>query len=290
MSLSFYLYQICTLFVPQRIKNQNYVSYPFFVAHLGTSRHMVTHVDTLYGEVKMEIKRICKYCNTGFVAQRLKTDYCSEKCAKKAYKARKRKQDIEVNNKEFSQLIIQPIEVIKAKQYLSISEACKLMGVSRSSIYRMIERDELSIAKIGTRTILKRADFDKLFDIPKPIREKKEAKPVTEFYTVEDIYKIYKIKYGRLNTIIKQNNIPKTVHRGKLHISKPHIDRYFKTHRQDVSNIDEWYTVEEIQKKYGLSRDQVYGRISDHNLPKQRIGRYVKISKIHFDELLEFGV
>jgi len=233
----------------------------------------------------IEVQRICQHCGKLFTAHTTVTKYCSQQCSKRAYKARKRAEKTEEANQQTRRTISKPFEELRSKPYLSISEACQLMGVSRRTIYRMIGQSKLKVAKIGARTILRRKDFDNLFELPLPVRPKRENKPVEEFYTVKDIEELYFIKYRRLNTILKENHIPRTMKNGKLFISKPHIDRYFKRKRDDVSTITEWYTVADIQKKYDLSRDQIYNRTHDYNIPKQRVGKYVKISKKHFDEL-----
>lgn len=238
----------------------------------------------------IKVQRICQHCGKEFTARTTVTKYCGDKCSKRAYKARKRAGKVEASNNETYQIKVQPIAELNEKDFLSINEACKLLGISRRTVYRLIERGKLTVNKVATRTIIKRSELNKLLEQPYTPPPKKEVEPVTEFYTVQDIEEKYSIKYGRLNTIIKENKIPKTVHNGKLHVSKPHIDRYFKRTRPDTSHITEWYTVQEIQEKYGLTRDQVYGRVSDNALPKKRIGKYVKISKQHFDELFEIGV
>ncbi len=236
------------------------------------------------------IHRICQHCGSDFIAQTTITKYCSHTCNQRAYKAQKRKQRINAVNETTRKAIIRPVEELKAKPYLSVAETCTLMGISRRTVYRMIRQGLLSVAKAGSRTILRRTDIDQLFDLPQPEKKKKQQQPVNEFYTVQEIEQLYHIKYGRLNTIVKENDIPKTVHNGRLLVSKPHIDRYFKRTRRDTSIITEWYTVQEIQEKYGLTRDQIYSRTHDHNIPRQRTGKYVKISRQHFDELFETGV
>jgi len=238
----------------------------------------------------IELLRICKHCSIEFTAKTTVTKYCSLKCNQRAYKKKKREEKIQFSNTEMSFIKTQPIEELKVKPFLSITEACTLLGVSRRTIYRMIDRKELIVAKVGTRTIIRRADIDELFGKPIPIRVRKESQPVTEFYTVKEVENKYSIKYGRLNTIIKQNKIPKTIHNGKLNVSKRHLDKYLDKILNEVGNINEWYTVSEIQDKYGLSREQVYSRSNDNNIPKLRLGKYVKLSKLHFDELFVKGV
>ncbi len=112
----------------------------------------------------IEVQRICQFCGKEFTAKTTVTKYCGDTCAKRAYKARKKDEKIENSNKETYLIKIQPIEELKAKPFLSISETCKLLGISRRTIYRMIERGELNTGKAGRRTILRRSDLEKIFD------------------------------------------------------------------------------------------------------------------------------
>ncbi len=45
----------------------------------------------------------------------------------------------------------------------SIDETCQLVGASRWTIYRMIDKGSLKVGKLGSRTIIKRQEIDKLF-------------------------------------------------------------------------------------------------------------------------------
>jgi excisionase family DNA binding protein len=238
----------------------------------------------------IQVQRICRYCGAEFTARTTVTRYCSLICNQRAYKAGKRSAKVKASDQETKAIAVLPFEVLKAKAFLSIAEASRLMGVGKRTVYRLIKQGVLGTAKAGTRTILRRSDIDTLFDLPKPAKPPKQPKPVAEFYTVKEVEEKYFVKYGRLNRIIKENNLPHTTHNGRLLVSKPHLDRYFKNHRPDSSSVQEWYTVQEIQAKYGLTRDQVYGRVYDNQIPKQRVGKYVKVSKLHFDELFEIGV
>lgn len=64
----------------------------------------------------------------------------------------------------------QPIEELKAKAFLSIADTCKLVGISRRTVYRMIERGELIKGKAGKRTIIRRSDLEQLlFEQPRTV-------------------------------------------------------------------------------------------------------------------------
>ncbi len=121
---------------------------------------------------------------------------------------------------------------------MTVRDVATLLNCSLRTVYYYIESGNIKAVNLGQRiTRVKRSEIDKLFDQPYTPPPKREAKPVTEFYTVKEIEERYFVKYGRLNNIIKENDITKTLHDGKLLVSKPHIDRYFKGARKDVSKI-----------------------------------------------------
>lgn len=108
----------------------------------------------------IRIEKTCMYCGEIFIAKTTVTKYCSDTCAKRAYKKRKRQEKLQTADASPAPV---PANGIQAKDFLSIQEACKLLGTSRWTIYRMIGRNQLNAAKIGRRTIIKRSDIDKLF-------------------------------------------------------------------------------------------------------------------------------
>jgi excisionase family DNA binding protein len=111
----------------------------------------------------IRINRICRYCGNEFEARKTTSKTCSDYCAKMLYKANQRTAKIDASFTETKRVISKPIEDLKAKPFLSIAETCKLLGISRRTIYRMLERGELNAGKAGRRTIIKNSDIDKLF-------------------------------------------------------------------------------------------------------------------------------
>jgi len=112
----------------------------------------------------IRVQRICQHCAEEFIAKTTVTKYCSDDCAKRAYKARIRSERIEASNKETDLIKIRPLEELKAKEFLTVSEVCKLLSVSRWTIWRAIKRSDLNVAKIGRRIIIRRSDLDKLWN------------------------------------------------------------------------------------------------------------------------------
>jgi excisionase family DNA binding protein len=46
-----------------------------------------------------------------------------------------------------------------SKEYLSVADACELYGISRFTVYRLIDSGKIAAGKIGRRTIIPRSEF-----------------------------------------------------------------------------------------------------------------------------------
>lgn len=108
----------------------------------------------------IRIEKKCFFCGSTFIARTTVTKHCSNSCAKKAYKARKRQAKIDKATQTVKEEDFSP--TIKDKEFLSIKESSLLLGVSRWTIYRLIEKELLNSKKIGRRVIIKKVDIEKL--------------------------------------------------------------------------------------------------------------------------------
>ncbi len=112
----------------------------------------------------IRITRICQHCGNEFEARTTVTRCCSDRCAKQAYKARKRAEKVENSNKETIIVKSQPIEAIKAKEFLTVRDASKLLNCSRQTVYNLINAGNLKAVNIKLKkTLIKRSEVDKLF-------------------------------------------------------------------------------------------------------------------------------
>ena len=191
----------------------------------------------------IQVQRVCKYCGKEFTAKTTVTKYCSDTCSKRAYKARKRAEKVDQSNKETHRIKTQPIKELKAKEFLTISEACKLLSVSRWTIWRAIKNNELKAGSIGRRKLIRRSDIDKLFkpthyQIPEAILTLQEPEPeewkqarefdITECYTLTEVQNKYGISEKALYDLIKRNSIPKLKKGWYAYVPKAIIDNLLK--------------------------------------------------------------
>jgi excisionase family DNA binding protein len=113
---------------------------------------------------KIRLQKTCNYCGEKFTAKTTVTQFCSDNCAKRAYKKRKRDEKIEVAVKEEAEKAIYN-PAISQKEFLSIEEACQLISASRWTIYRLIEKGTLKAAKLGRITRISRSSINNLFNL-----------------------------------------------------------------------------------------------------------------------------
>jgi len=113
----------------------------------------------------MRIERVCEHCGEAFIARTTVTRFCGDTCAKRAYKARIRNKKIEKSNQETIQVKLKPLEDLKAKEFLKVSEVAQLIGCSVRTTYRLVNNGKIKAVNLSEKmTRIKRSEIDKLFE------------------------------------------------------------------------------------------------------------------------------
>lgn len=181
---------------------------------------------------KIEVQRICQQCGNEFTARTTTTLYCSHNCNRKAYKAKLKANKIEASNTETLKIKTQPIEEIKAKEFLTVREVARLLNCSHRSVYYYIESGSIKAVNLGQRiTRVKRSEIDKLFEqpsTPTPQPEQRQYE-LSECYTITEAQTKYGISPAALYNLIKRNKIPKYTKGKFTYIPKILLDKTFHT-------------------------------------------------------------
>jgi len=113
----------------------------------------------------IRLQRICQNCGKEFTARTTVTKCCSDDCAKRLYKKRKRSINIEKSDNETISFKIKPIEELKAKEFLTVRDVATLLNCSLRTTYRLINLGSLKATNLFERkTLIKRADIEFLFE------------------------------------------------------------------------------------------------------------------------------
>lgn len=238
-----------------------------------------------------KVQKVCEYCGNIFMAQKVTTRYCSHICNSRAYKKIKKNEVLqqieEETQKEIEQRIIQPL---KEKEIFNVAEAATFLGVCRQTVYNMIHSGLIKAVQITERlSLIRRKDIESLFENPEPYKARppKNRVPISEVYTVAEIKEKYKVNESWIFQVAKKHKFPRILKRGKTYFSRKHVDDYFAKKAPDPS-ITEWYSVDEISRKYNMTINAVYSFVSENSIPKKKEGRSVFYSKQHIDKIKGF--
>ena len=180
----------------------------------------------------IKITRICEFCKNEFTARTTRTRYCSLSCNSKGYKSIVRQSKIKQSNMQTEIAKNPELEIVRVKDFLSISQASILFGISRRTFYRIISRGELDVAKFGTRTVIRRCDIDSFFSLPldqSVLRPTQEFPGLENCYTITQIQQKYGISSGALYMLIQRQGIVKYAVGKYNYVAKKDIDIIFNT-------------------------------------------------------------
>lgn len=114
----------------------------------------------------MHIERVCKFCNSKFIARTTKTQYCSNKCSSRAYKqaARQEKMEVAKVEAEYMGKIKTKVKFpeLEGKQLLTIIEASAYLNITHVTLRRWIKEKRIHSSRIGKKHLIKKDHLDTL--------------------------------------------------------------------------------------------------------------------------------
>ena len=179
---------------------------------------------------KYKIQRKCKVCGTLFYAKTVSSWYCSRNCTCAAYRIKKREEKNEQKRKEKAS------KIPDDRPYISVAEAVALFGISRNSLYRLINNGTIPAINMGQRlTRISRAHLEASFPL---IEEQPKELPVTpasfkfdesDCYTIGQITEIYGVSESTVYKAIRKQSIPSCQRGNYVYVPKVEIDKLFKS-------------------------------------------------------------
>jgi predicted DNA-binding transcriptional regulator AlpA len=103
----------------------------------------------------MSLKKICQHCGNVFTAKTTVTKFCSDDCAKKNYKLRKKQEAIASSNIETQKIILAEPKVkrdkivIDEQELIDIKVLSAVTSIGERTLYRIVKDNEFPKIKIG---------------------------------------------------------------------------------------------------------------------------------------------
>ena len=116
------------------------------------------------------INKVCQHCGTVFEAQKVSTKFCSLQCNQRNYKLRAKLSKKDKAEIQLTEIVFKPkvnavnLELIKQKEFLSVTEISKLLNCSRQTVYNIIKAGNIkAVNLLEKKTTIKRSELEKLF-------------------------------------------------------------------------------------------------------------------------------
>jgi len=108
----------------------------------------------------LRIKKVCEQCGNVFVAKTTVTQCCSDACAKKLYKARKRTGKIEATHEQTKEKLraeppVSPVSINMAvsKELISVTVLSAVTGIGRTTLFKLMQEESFPKLKVGRKLL-----------------------------------------------------------------------------------------------------------------------------------------
>ena len=161
--------------------------------------------------------------------------------------------------------------------YISGEDVMTIYKVKRSWLYASAKRNQIPICKIDGINYYSRKHLDDLFGVTA------EIEALTEWLTADEAESIYGASRESLRTHAYRRHIPTKREYGQTYYSKKHLDEIF---RPDLMASDEYYTVEQVQEKYGYTKSNICHIVKVNHIAKVKVGVKNLLLKADVDRVM----
>ena len=227
-------------------------------------------------------RKICQQCGREFLAYQSRTACCSDRCAKLLLKHQNRDERLKKTSIEVRE--IQRLALLD-KNFLTISDAAKLLQLSRNTLYKIIEMHSIQLHRFTDRTIrISRTDLEKVGHsnaslVNTTIAIKEDI--LTNWMTREQVLEEFEVKYVTFYANIKKHNPKVKMIHGKAFYDKQDMEKLF-FHNQHPG-IKEWYTFKELMESTGMKLESICEYCANHKIPRKRKDGLTYVSKLHWN-------
>lgn len=161
--------------------------------------------------------------------------------------------------------------------YISGEDVMSIYKVKRSWLYVTAKRNQIPVCRIAGKNYYSRKHLDEFFGVSAEIAS------LTEWLTSEEAEATYSISRESLRTHAYRHHIPTKREYGQTFYSKKHLDDLF---RLDLTNSDDYYTVEQVQQLYGYTKANIHHIIKVNNVGKVKVGVRNLLLKTDVDRVM----
>ena len=193
------------------------------------------------------------------------------------------KQTSSNNKKKTSASVSNPSDEIL--EYYSSEEVTQTYKVRQSWLYTCAKRHQIPVCRIAGRNYYSKKHVDAVFGVSY------DMDSITEWITAVEAEGLYGMKPTALRSYAHRHHIPTKREYGQTYYSKIHLDELRRT---DLIGDDRYYTSEQVEEKYGMTKSNVGVIAKTHHITKIKVGvrnllMKDEIDKVMADRMAQFG-
>lgn len=225
-------------------------------------------------------RKICQHCGKEFIALTSVTNYCSQRCASLGNKHRKRDEylittSIEVRERRRLSLL--------DKNFLTISDAARLMQMSRNTLYKIIKLHGIELKRFTDRTVrISREDLDRAATGITPATTAEKEDILSNWMTKEQIMEEYSITLSWFTSTIKRHRIQPRIIGNRNFYDKDQMEAIFT--KNDFSDSQEWYTFDQVREQSGMRTESICDYCKAHKIQRERKNGITYVNKPQWDK------
>jgi hypothetical protein len=174
------------------------------------------------------VNRLCEQCGNVFVAKTTVTRFCSKLCNKRHYKAKERSQKMTPMDQAIKKVFEGKTEEVSDAEFLNVRNAARLLRASEKMVYHLINIGRLHAINLSERkTLVRRSDIDKIFELPAVEVKEIKPPPISECYHMAEAQEIFKISESALFNLIKRYKLFKFQEGWYTYVAKADLNKIF---------------------------------------------------------------
>ena len=177
----------------------------------------------------------------------------------------------------YTRITVKPKEEIKLEDYCTAADIAEKYKVQKHYVWDQTKANKTKKITIKGISYYERSEVESLFG------KLTAPSSITEWLTPEEADVFLNITSEARRSFIHRHKIPTKKEHGKTYYSKIHIE-----YAKDPTNKDKagYYSVEEIQNKFNLTRSAVYNYRKYYKWENKRCGNYTVYLKSDVDDTM----
>ena len=163
-------------------------------------------------------------------------------------------------------------------EYYSGEEVKQIYKVKQSWLYASAKRHQIPMCRIAGRNYYSKKHIDAVFGTTR------DLDAIVDWLSPQEVADRYGINLTAVRSYAHRHKIPSTREYGHTYYSQSHFDELRRT---DLLENENYYTVEQVQQLYGLTKAYICHIVKVKHIEKTKVGRLNLLLRSDVERVME---